>query len=173
MKGFIISLMLVLFSINGDSTGTELNKEVTANGRKYLYGEINRAGLTSGQYKNWFDYNYKKYDFDKSTINSIQKKHLEGITVKLLMGTWCGDSKRNVPVFFKFMDTIGLKDNQLQSWALDLRKQGPNQEHVKYAVRRVPTIIFYRDDIEIGRFIERPKPGQKLEQLWTSILTQP
>ncbi len=152
---------------------TEINKEVTTNGRTYLYGEINRTGLTSGQYKRWFDYGYSRYQFDESVLSEIQKKHLEGITIKLFMGTWCGDSKRNVPVFFKFMDAVGIKDSQLQSWALDLRKRGPNNEHINYVIRRVPTIVFYRNGKEIGRFIERPKPGQKMEKLWADILTNP
>ncbi len=172
MKALVIFLSLTLTSIIG-LTPTELNKEVTTNGRTYLYGEINRAGLETGQYKSWFDAGYNRYELDKTVINSIKKEHLEGITVKLLMGTWCGESKRNVPVFFKFMDAVGLKETQLQSWALDLRKQGPNQEHVRYQIRRVPTVIFYRDDVEIGRFIERPKPGERLENLWANILIQP
>lgn len=172
MKAPLIILSLLLTSLTGGYPA-ELNKEVTTNGRTYLYGEINRAGLMTGQYKSWFDNAYAKYNLDKSVTDLIKAEHLEGITVKLLMGTWCGDSKRNVPVFFKFMDEIALKESHLQSWALDLRKQGPNQEHVKYQVRRVPTIIFYRDDVEIGRFIERPKPGERLEKLWVDILTQP
>ena len=166
--------LLVLFTVHpfADSS-SEMNKEVTVNGRTFLYGEINREGLTKGQYNAWFSHFYTQYELDNKHTHRIAAKHLEGITVKLLMGTWCGDSKRNVPVFFKFMDQIGLSDDRLQVWALDLRKTGPNQEQVRYKVSRVPTIIFYRDDVEIGRFVERPKPGQRLEQLWADILIRP
>ena len=165
-------LGMLLIHLPADRS-SEMNKEVTVNGRTFLYGEINREGLTKGQYNTWFSHGYNKYQFNQRQIDRIKPAHLNGITVKLLMSTWCGDSKRNVPVFFKFMDEIDLKDDQLQAWALDLRKSGPNQEQVRYKVSRVPTIIFYRNGTEIGRFVERPKPGQRLEQLWTDILTKP
>lgn len=163
--------VLAIFLLPG--TSRDLNKEVTVNGRTFLYGEINRQGLTRGQYNTWFKSVYDRYQLNPQELKRIHESHLKGVSIKLLMGTWCGDSKRNVPAFFKFMDQLGLSDDQLQAWALDLRKTGPNKEEMKYQVRRVPTIIFYRNGVEIGRFIERPKPGQRLEQIWADILTRP
>lgn len=165
MKTFLISLSLLTLGIITPAPEAEINKEVTVNGLTYLYGEINREGLTSGTYNNWFSANYDRYQPDEQKLANCTEGSLEGITVKLLMATWCGDSKRNVPVFYKIMDGLGFDEGQLQIWALDRRKQGPDNEQTRFGVTRVPTIIFYRDDVEIGRFVERLKPGQNMEDI--------
>ncbi len=165
MKTFLISLALLTFTTFPSCPDAEINKEVTVNGLTYLYGEINREGLTSGAYNGWFLANYNRYQPDTKKLSTYKEGSMEGITVKLLMATWCGDSKRNVPVFYKIMDTLGFDEEQLQVWALDRRKHGPNNEQARFGVTRVPTIIFYRDDVEIGRFVERLKPGQNMEDI--------
>ncbi len=166
----LLPLFLSIFISTSPSSTDKINNEVTVNGLTYLYGEINSAGLTAGQYKNWFNSNYSRYVLNEDIMKSITRDQLEGISIKLLMGTWCGDSKRNVPVFYKFIDKLGITENQVQAWGLDRQKKGPGQEEQTYNVTRVPTIIFYRNGREIGRFVERPQPGQKLEAIWASIL---
>lgn len=170
MKTFILLASFLISASFLSSPKAEINKEVTVNGLTYLYGEINREGLTSASYNGWFTANYDRYQPKAAKLAAVNKSSLEGITVKLLMATWCGDSKRNVPVFYKIMDSIGFNEDRLQVWALDRRKQGPNSEQTQYGVTRVPTIIFYRDDIEIGRFVERLKPGQNMEDIFLGFI---
>ena len=173
MKNFLFSLVLLTTGLLTDTENKELNREVTVNGLTYLYGEINREGLLSENYRPWFKSRYDAYTPNTEMLKQCNEAALEGVTVKLLMATWCGDSKRNVPIFYKIMDELGIEEDKLQVWALDRRKQGPNNEQQRFGVFRVPTIIFYRDDVEIGRFVERPKPGQKLEDILISIINQP
>lgn len=171
MKSLAFALLLLLSASNNHYLPkTEINKEVTVNGLTFLYGEINREGLTSKQYQQWFKTKYDAYTPNNQKLAACNQDALEGLSVKLLMATWCGDSKRNVPAFFKIMDELGFEESKLQMWALDRRKQGPNNEQQRFGVTRVPTIIFYRDDVEIGRFVERPKPGQRLEDIIVSII---
>ena len=169
-------LSLLLFTITPEYSGSssiELNKEVTENGRTFLYGPINREGLNSGQYQRWFSVMYNNYSPNVDKLKACKEEMLAGVTVKLLMATWCGDSKRNVPAFFKVMDQLNFSEDRIEAWALNLRKQGPNNEQQRFGVTRVPTIIFYRDDVEIGRFVERPKPGETLEDKILDILMRP
>jgi hypothetical protein len=166
----LISLICLLFSAERNIITNELNKEVTLNGRTYLYGEINREGLLSGNYKNWFANGYENYTVDTQALSSIKPQSLNGVTIKLLMATWCPDSRRNVPVFYKVIDSLKFDETKLQLWSLDSRKQGPNNEQITYGVSRVPTMIFYRNGKEIGRFVERLKPGQTMESVVAAIL---
>lgn len=166
----IVSFLISSWFLNSDKT--EINTEVTVNGVTYLYGEINRAGLKSANYKSWFTANYNRYQPKTEKLASIKNGRLEGLKVKLLMATWCGDSKRNVPIFYKILDSIGFNEEQLQVWALDRRKHGPNNEQIQYGVTRVPTIIFYRNDKEIGRFVERLKPGENMEDIIIGIINK-
>lgn len=172
MKISTLLLSLIISSWFMSSDKAEINKEVTVNGLTYLYGEINRSGLKSTNYKNWFTANYNRYQPNAEKLALLKDESLDGLTVKLLMATWCGDSKRNVPIFYKILDNIGLNEEQLQVWALDRRKHGPNNEQIQYGVTRVPTIIFYRNDREIGRFVERLKPGQNMEDIIIGIINK-
>lgn len=82
---------------------------------------------------------------------------LEGVKVYLVIGTWCGDSQNWAPEIINVLNLSGLPSNQLTLIALDRNKQGLNNEHEIYNVQYVPTVIFYKGDIEIGRMVESPE----------------
>ena len=173
MRTILLSIVFLFPIVFQPTTHNDLNNEVTVNGLTYLYGEINREGLLSANYQSWFKARYDAYTPNKERLQECNEAALEGVSVKLLMATWCGDSKRNVPVFYKIMDELGFDENKLQVWALDRSKRGPNNEQTRFGVSRVPTMIFYRDDVEMGRFVERPQPGQKLEDIIVDIINRP
>ena len=62
------------------------------------------------------------------------------------MGTWCGDSKREVPRFYKILDEMGVKEQDIQLYNLDNRgdayKQSPGGEEKGQA--HSPGAHFYR-----------------------------
>ena len=70
------------------------------------------------------------------------------------MGTWCSDSRENVPAFFKLMDYIKFRKKNIQLIGLDVDKKNPNEDEIKYNIINVPTFIFYRDGKEINRIVE-------------------
>lgn len=77
------------------------------------------------------------------------------------MGTWCGDSKKWVPMFVRLWDDLGLKREQLSFVGLydftdGKYKQGPNGEEKGLGIHRVPTFILKRNKKEIGRIVEYP-----------------
>jgi hypothetical protein len=80
-----------------------------------------------------------------------------GVHVVVFLGTWCGDSKREVPRFLKIMDSAGISMDRITLHALDRKKTSPDGAEVRYGVDRVPTFIFLKKEAEIGRVIETPK----------------
>ncbi|MEL6941389.1 MAG: hypothetical protein AAFO82_01870, partial [Bacteroidota bacterium] len=76
------------------------------------------------------------------------------------MGTWCGDSKRGIPQFYKVMDALGMEEADITLVNLDSSsgdyKQSPTGEEKGLNVHRVPTYIFYKKGEEIGRIVETP-----------------
>ena len=76
------------------------------------------------------------------------------------MGTWCGDSRREVPRMLKILDYCGIKPEQVKivmvSNADSLYKQSPNHEERGLNILRVPTLIVYENTTEINRVIEYP-----------------
>ena len=70
------------------------------------------------------------------------------------MGTWCSDSRENVPSFFKLIDYLNIKDKNIDLIGLDVNKENPNGDEITYEIINVPTFIFYKKDKEINRIVE-------------------
>ena len=101
MKNLISILLLALFT----STNAQFNKEITLeDGRKFLVGQMTLEGFHSEPYKLWFEQGHKNYQVDQTLI-SMLKKRLSEHHLKLFLGTWCGDSKRQVPRIIKILET--------------------------------------------------------------------
>lgn len=151
-------IICILFSILAHTQ--TMNREVLKEGRSpYLIGKIDKSGLTSDNYNTWFSKNYETYQIDKETIKKLQSQ-LSDYKILVFMGTWCGDSKRRVPEFYKVLEASNFPENQLQVIAVsnesNLYKQSPNHEEAGLNIHRVPTFIFYKNGKEVNRIVEEP-----------------
>ena len=76
------------------------------------------------------------------------------------MGTWCGDSKREVPKIYKILETLKFPKEQLTTVAVgrngDMYKKSPEHEEAGLNIHRVPTLIFYKNGKEVNRIVEHP-----------------
>ena len=92
----------------------------------------------------------------------------------MFLGTWCGDSKKEIPRFYKVLETTKFPENQLQVIAVnrtkDAYKQSPNHEEKGLNIHRVPTFIFYKNGKEVNRIVEHPK--ETLERDMLNIVTK-
>lgn len=95
----------------------------------------------------------------------------EGVDVLVLLGTWCGDSKRQVPLFLKIADSAGFAPGQIRLYGVDRGKKSPEGVEAPYALERVPTFIFFRKSREIGRIVETPVTTMEADML--QILAAP
>jgi thiol-disulfide isomerase/thioredoxin len=81
-------------------------------------------------------------------------------SIQLFFGTWCGDSKREVPRMLKVLYQSGFKDTAIDLIAVSnhdtLYKQSPLHEERGLNIIRVPTLIVYQSGKEIGRIVETP-----------------
>jgi thiol-disulfide isomerase/thioredoxin len=72
------------------------------------------------------------------------------------MGTWCHDSKREVPRFYKILDELNYNYANFKIIGLTKDKKGYFHDYTSFNITHTPTIIFYRNGTEIGRIIEKP-----------------
>ena len=77
------------------------------------------------------------------------------------MGTWCGDSKREVPRFVKILEHMAFDLAKLKIICLNTGfqnyKQAPDREEAGLSIHRVPTFILHdNEQKEIGRIVEEP-----------------
>jgi|TARA_R110002110_G_scaffold64434_10_gene178056 thiol-disulfide isomerase/thioredoxin len=136
------------------------NKEVTIEGKNpILLGKINKEILSTNTYVDWFLKNYDAYQ-PESTYITILKEKLPEYTITAFFGSWCGDSKEQLPPFYKILDEAKFPLERLTvvgvSRERDAYKQSPGGEEEGLNIHRVPTFIFYKDGIEVNRIVEQP-----------------
>lgn len=122
-----------------------------------LVGFCNRDGfkMINSNFDSAFVTGYSAYKPDEATVNELAGK-LKGIKITIVMATWCGDSKEWIPRFYKIMDDAGFKYKNLTLISVDRDKKASGTNVETYKVDLVPTFIFYRNKLELGRIIEFP-----------------
>lgn len=149
---------------------TQIAREITAkkDANGYLIGIANKESFQDEAFKGLFNINYDEYTTNKETIEKL-KTALEGYTVKGFMGSWCGDSKRETPRFYKLLDETGFNQNDFELITVDRSKKTPDNLQKGLNIIRVPTFIFYKDGEEVGRYVEYPR--ETLEKDILKIVT--
>lgn len=74
-----------------------------------------------------------------------------GATVRIVLGTWCGDSRREVPRLWKALDVAGDVPFSVEIIGVD---PDMNAATFTLGVRWVPTVMVLRDGEEVGRIVE-------------------
>ncbi|MFC5046839.1 thioredoxin family protein [Aquimarina hainanensis] len=133
-----------------------------------LIGKQPRKALEATPYATWFSPNYDAYNVDSEVVQKI-KPLLGDITIKVFMGTWCGDSKRETPTFYKILDAADYDYKNLELITVDRSKKTPSAHEKGLDIQRVPTFIFYKDGKEIGRYVEYAR--ETLEKDMLAILS--
>jgi thiol-disulfide isomerase/thioredoxin len=118
-----------------------------------LLGKVNREGFQQEPFKIWYNKNFEEYVVDDATVEMLAPL-LNDVKIKAFMGTWCSDSKRETPTFYKILDAANYDINNLDMVAMSRQKDTPAQYEKDLNIFRVPTFIFYRDGQEIGRYVE-------------------
>jgi len=169
MKNFSFSYIILFFytlsciSCHHQLTpqsATLSNLEVKdRNGNPQLLGKTTRERLRQAPYGDWFNKNYDAYPIDSAIIGQLRTS-LSGKHLTIFLGTWCGDSRREVPRFLKILDCCGIDSASVDlvtvSNADSLYKQSPGHEERGRDIFRVPDFIVLDQGKEIGRIVESP-----------------
>jgi tetratricopeptide (TPR) repeat protein len=159
MKTTIISFIIIFvcaFQLNAQA----INQDKSKNGKTpYLLGKTDKSDLEGDYYSSWFIKNYNYYKPNLTLTNSMAST-IKPYSITLFMGTWCGDSKKEVPRFLKVLEHCDYPMEQLTMIAVsnapNMYKQSPQHEEVGLNIHRVPTMIFYKDGKEVNRIVEHP-----------------
>ena len=136
----------------------------------WLLGYFTPDRLTTAPYSAWYIKGYDEYQFDTDVINKLQDISKNNLSIIIVMGTWCPDSRREVPRFMRILDIWKFPVAKVTFIGVDNNKLSPVGDHDKLDIERVPTFIIYKNNIEAGRIIENPKTS--LEQDMVDILTK-
>jgi thiol-disulfide isomerase/thioredoxin len=150
-------------TVTNEQTSEETEKELPI-----LTGIQTRKAISEAPYDTWFAPTYSTYPVDKETAAKIQPL-LTDVKIKLFMGTWCEDSQREVPHFYRITDLMKVDDANIELITVDRDKMTPEHLEDGFDITNVPTFIFYKDGKEINRIVESPVTS--LEKDMLSILS--
>jgi thiol-disulfide isomerase/thioredoxin len=135
----------------------------------WILGYFNPDQLTHYPYSTWYLKGFDEYTVKTDAINKLLDITKDDISIKIVMGTWCPDSRREVPRFMKVLDAWQFPVTKVTFIGVDDAKQSPVGEYANLDIRRVPTFIVYKKNVEAGRIIENP--ATSLEQDMVNILS--
>jgi tetratricopeptide (TPR) repeat protein len=125
-----------------------------------LLGRIKVADLKASPYSEWYKPGYENYIPNNAVLEDLKKINKKKLSIKIFMGTWCGDTQREFPRFMKTLDLAGFNENQVEIIAVDDApenlKQSPNHEEIGWGIYRVATFIILKNGKEINRITEFP-----------------
>ena len=144
---------------------------------KQLLGEVIQADFPR-LLPGW-DKEFEAYEPGAEDIVTLAQVQ-EDISIICVLGTWCGDSEREVPRFWKILEDADNPHLELTMFAVGrssdaqalaiLDNIGFDEPLRKiYGVQLVPTFIFMSGETELGRIIETPEGT--LEQDAAQILS--
>lgn len=158
MKRFILFISLVI-SVSF-SVAQPLNQIVNdRNGNPMLVGCCTKEALMQEPFASWFVPNYTNYKVDTVVANQI-RQHVRNREFVLFLGTWCGDSRREVPRLYKLLEYCGVEPEQIKLIMVSNHdtayKQSPTHEEQGLNILRVPTLLVLENHTELNRIVEYP-----------------
>jgi thiol-disulfide isomerase/thioredoxin len=129
-----------------------------------LVGEVTREEVA--QFVPAWQDSAQAYRPDSSAV-AILAAVAKPVQIKVVFGTWCPDSRREVPRFWKILDRAHNPNLQLEMIAVGRKSDAaaeqkladlglPKDFRAQYNLTAVPTLIFSQDGSELGRIIESP-----------------
>jgi len=154
MKIKSLSLLFITTVLLSCTTQKMISKKVMSDDEPMLLGKTSQEQLFF-DFPEWREI-YDAYKPDPEAIK-ILSNNKKNIRVEIYFGTWCSDSRRDVPAFLKIVDmTRYIPKENISLFALDRNKKMPGEGESGKNIERVATFIFYSGDKEIGRIVEFP-----------------
>jgi thiol-disulfide isomerase/thioredoxin len=138
------------------------------NPETWLLGYFTHDAMLIEPHNIWYNSGFDSYSFDDKAFVELSEISADDITITIVLGTWCPDSRRELPHFMKIIESWGFPGSELTLIGVDSYKVAPIENYDDLGIDRVPTFIIYRNKIEIGRIIEYPKAS--LERDMVNIL---
>jgi hypothetical protein len=156
MKKLFFLLLLLALSL---SYAQEKSKIVTdeKTGKNMYMGFGDKSVFKDTAFSTWYDAEHDVYTPDTKVLEAITPEMMKDVKLTIVLGTWCKDTKREVPRLMKIFETIKYDDKNINFIFVNRDKKNPFGDIEALNVKHIPNIIFYRGEKELGRIIEAPE----------------
>lgn len=129
-------------------------------GETKLLNEVTLSQLKQEPYSIWYSKNKEDYQPSLQIVEALKKTNPSKYTMKMFFGSWCGDSKRELPKMIKVLEQLSFPQKNITLIGVDdsteVYKQSPQRQEAGMNIFRVPTFIVYENGKEVGRIVEYP-----------------
>jgi len=161
----IIAVFVILFLAAGIPAAAK-NYVVTkdASGKQMIIGKLSWKEWQENA--GWQNYTPDIYTPDSSIIHKLSNIiHSQNIEFLLFGGSWCGDSKTEMPKIYYLFNTTGINEERVKLFGVNREKFEFSGESIKYNIKKVPTLIILRNGGEAGRIVEFPQKSWEADIL--------
>ncbi len=134
---------------NQTMVDTSINQQIMIG--RYSYNGVMESAIFAPYIKEEVTEYKPNIDFILTHKDSLLKT-----SITIIFGSWCSDSQREVPRLLMLLKSAGYPMDSLTIIAVNRQKLVPRIDMGNYAVKYVPTFIFYKHNVEIGRIVENP-----------------
>ena len=125
-----------------------------------LLGRCTAEQLDQEPFAEWFRSGYEEYAPNAEVLGALRRVEIDDLRVTVFFGTWCGDSRREVPRWLKLFEALEIPVDRVELVGVDntgaAHKRSPDGEERGLEIYRVPTMLVRRGDTEIARVVEYP-----------------
>lgn len=118
-----------------------------------LVGTTDLTAMRVAPFSDWFDPGYAGFTPDPANIKTL-KPLLEDVEILVFLGTWCEDSHREIPKFVKILEATKYPLEEIEVIAMTRDKTTPQEYEAGLDITNIPTMIFFKDGVELGRIVE-------------------
>jgi hypothetical protein len=129
----------------------------TLTGERILYGEFDEIVILENEFNNWYTPGFENYEPQLDSIISLKENKADEYEYTIALGSWCPDSRREVPRMMKVLDQIGISMSSVKLIGLDHKKLAGVADIENLQIEKVPTLIVFEGKKEIGRIVETPE----------------
>ncbi|MGQ9805538.1 MAG: TlpA family protein disulfide reductase [Chlorobiales bacterium] len=119
----------------------------------------------------WSTYDAPDYTPDPEILPRLaQALNTQDVSLLIFGGSWCGDTKSELPKYFKLFSALNFPQSSLSLHGVSRKKREPTGIAERYSIKRVPTLVVLKGGNEIGRIVEYPT--ESIEKDLLKILTK-
>lgn len=172
----IIRTIIILFSLlqaipNLAQTSLPQPTESSVK-EQHLLGKCSLSDFKKAPFNTWFEPGMNAYTPNAHIVQELKQTSFTRLHYRIFLGTWCGDSQREIPRFLKLLQELGIKEESIEIIAVSnadsTMKRSPTGEEKNADIFRVPTVQIFEhrnnpkqtdklgEKPELARIVEYP-----------------
>ncbi|MEK0421054.1 MAG: thioredoxin [Bacteroidetes bacterium] len=100
---------------------------------------------------------FSNYKPDKAVMAELKSRWNDSISVQVIGGNWCSDTRRELPRICKVLDIVGAKAEMFGYYKVNKEKKPVDKDFASLqTVTRVPTVFVFKNGKLLGQIVETP-----------------